>query len=314
MTGSWVLRSEMWPPVMGRPGLTQGRYGNAGNLELVAPAVDDGLWVGWFNSDSHDDRTTTRSRAWSGALRFARGRRYRTADIAQLDAGPDWLEVVALSQAGEVVRHVWSPESGFLEQEVTQVGVRDVSGLVLDPAGMHHLAIVAEDGIVTVLSAGAAEHPRWSPQIREVGSSEGGVSAVWHGQHLDLLVSSEGRNIVVCDDVELDCGPATPWARLILVAGQRFILVPTENGLPSPNHANHRDIPCFPIAGSAAAASPVKLDDATALGIVIRRGNHLIYTRIHPAKGQSTRYQAEPVHAEIWDTDGAPASLHRGVT
>ena len=49
--GDRILVREAWPEVTGRPGLTQGRYGAMGNLELVAPAVDDGLWVGWFNRD-----------------------------------------------------------------------------------------------------------------------------------------------------------------------------------------------------------------------------------------------------------------------
>jgi hypothetical protein len=55
--GGRTLLRDAWPEVTGRPGLTHGRYGAVGNLELVVPAVDDGLWVGWFNCDPVESHT-----------------------------------------------------------------------------------------------------------------------------------------------------------------------------------------------------------------------------------------------------------------
>jgi hypothetical protein len=66
--GHRAILREAWPEVAGRPGLTQGRYGAAGNLELVVPAVDDGLWVGWFNRDPVESHAGAAVQRWSGAL------------------------------------------------------------------------------------------------------------------------------------------------------------------------------------------------------------------------------------------------------
>lgn len=51
------LSERPLPPVTGSVGITQGGYGDRGNLELVAPDPDDGFWVFWFNGDALEHRS-----------------------------------------------------------------------------------------------------------------------------------------------------------------------------------------------------------------------------------------------------------------
>lgn len=128
--GHLELVREAWPPVAGRPGLTQGRYGAA---------------VG----------------AWSGALKFASGHQYVSADVTQVDAGPDFLEVVALTTDGTVRRHVWSPGPGFVDHGELAHSAVSCSGVVQSPAdGSLHVAVTGHDSRVRVLvSTPASSYP-----------------------------------------------------------------------------------------------------------------------------------------------------------
>jgi len=181
-----------WPPVAGRPGLAQGRYGQRGNLELVVPAVDDGLWVGWFNTDLDETFTGAAVQRWSGALRFAPGHRYVSADVTQVDAGPDHLEVVALTDDGTLRRHVWSPQHGFVDHGALAVAVACCSALVQDPArGDLHVATVGHDGRVRLLWARAGStYPSLAFDVVTTAMSEmQTVAAAWHDDHLDLVTT-----------------------------------------------------------------------------------------------------------------------------
>ena len=146
------LVRQAWPPVAGRPGLTQGRYGTTGNLELVAPAVDDGLWVGWFNLDPEETWSGAAVGAWSAASRFASGHRYVSADVTQVDAGPDFLEVVALTTDGTVRRHVWSPGPGFVDHGELARSVTSCSALVQLPDGTLCVTMTGPEDRVRVLA------------------------------------------------------------------------------------------------------------------------------------------------------------------
>ncbi len=124
-----------------------------GNLELVAPAVDDGLWVGWFNLDPEETWSGAAVGAWSAASRFASGHRYVSADVTQVDAGPDFLEVVALTTDGTVRRHVWSPGPGFVDHGELARSVTSCSALAQLSDGSLSLTITGPDGQVRVLAA-----------------------------------------------------------------------------------------------------------------------------------------------------------------
>lgn len=147
------LVREPWPPVAGRPGLAQGRYGAEGNLELVVPAVDDGIWVGWFNLDLHETWSGAAIGAWSGALKFAGGHRYVSADVTQVDAGPDFLEVIALTTDGVVRRHVWSPGPGFVDHGELARSVVSCTALVQMADGTLSLALTRRDGLRRIVTA-----------------------------------------------------------------------------------------------------------------------------------------------------------------
>lgn len=98
----------------GVPGLVQGAYGAAGNLELVVPDHEDGLWVFWFNADPPGTEPVggIESGQWSAGLAFATGARYDAAAIHQTRRGPDFLEVIAATD-GLVESWYWSPGPGF---------------------------------------------------------------------------------------------------------------------------------------------------------------------------------------------------------
>lgn len=308
------LHREPWPPTAGRPGLAQSRYGTQGNIELVAPAVDDGLWVGWFNSDADDDRSTTRTRSWSGALRFGRGRRYVSADITQLAVGPNWLEVVGLTDKGELARHVWSPAHGFVEQSILRTGVRDHSVLVVAPDGCHHLAVLDDDGVV-VLSGQPTAAPRWDPHERRCGVGENGVSAAWHGDHLDVMTTMAGRNVLDCHGSTRDAGPASVWTRFVVgKAGRRVVCAgsTTELSLTMPGSVRTDQIAVF---ADAAAAAVVTLDDRAAIHLVARRGDRLTHLRQGAVSDVGPDgWEEVPLETEVWVPATYSGTVHREVT
>ncbi len=313
-TNAAHLHREPWPPTAGRPGLAQGRYGTQGNVELVVPAVDDGLWVGWFNGDTEDDRSTTRSRSWSSALRFGRGRSYVSADITQLAVGPDWLEVVALTDNGELVRHVWSPEQGFVEQPLLRTDVRDHSALVVAPDGCHHLAVLDDDGVI-VLSGEPTAAPRWEPDERRVGAGDHGVSAAWHDDHLDVMTTAAGRTVVRCIGSTHDAGPARAWARLVVGDADRRVVFADSTGdlrLTTSGSVRGNRIPAL---ADRAAAAIVTLDGQEAIHLVTRLGEQLT----HLVQGEAPSVGAESweqrrLRAEVWVPAGHAGTVHRDVT
>lgn len=311
-----ILHREGWPPVAGRPGLAQGRYGAQGNLELVAPAVDDGLWVGWFNSDPHDDRSTVRSRSWSGALRFGRGRRYVSADVTQLDVGPDWLEVIALTDGGDLVRHVWSPQSGFVEQPILRSAVRDHSCIVVGPDGCHHLAVLDADGTVVVLSGHPVAAPGWEPVELRVGVSDSAVGAEWHVDHLDVVTSSQGRAQVLCELADKSRGPDASWSRAITGDERRRMLVADHGGNWSMVGPGSIELVGVSASADAAAAAVVTLDERASVHLVLRRDQGLVHASTPVAAVDAGIYPwvERVLLAEVWVSRDHRGTVHRAVT
>lgn len=154
--GSLVHRVEGdVPPLAGTPGLVQGVYGRRGNLELVAPDPEDGLWVFWFNNDEPESEPAPGARpgCWSAGLRFARGRRYEAAAIVQSRHGPDWLEVAATAE-GLLRRFTWRPETGFTEEGDSWPAVGPAAAVETSDWFLHVAAAQPGSGVAIRSTAG----------------------------------------------------------------------------------------------------------------------------------------------------------------
>ncbi len=315
-----VLLREPWPPVAGVPGLAQGRYGSAGNLELVAPAVDGGIWVGWFNSDPTERYAGAALGRWSGALRFAAGHSYASARIAQVDPGPDWLEVVALTTDGTLRRHVWSPDDGFVDHGPVTLRAASSSAILPDPAdGSLLLAVAGSDGTARLLRAepGAAYPALDFVEVGVVpGSDVRGVDAGRHGDHLDVLTVAAGGAVT------LDCGGqsvrvavgATGAALAVGPRGDRRVVTTGRSGAT----LLAVDPPTEPSVGSAvglgqaaaAALAQVHRAGRAEWHVVGRQGDRLVHRWWSEPAGEDLP-PGRPVAAEVWADPGS-RSAHRG--
>jgi len=147
-------------PAHGTHGLAQSRYGARGNLELVVPDREDGLWVYWRNTADEDVRPGAVAGGWSAGLHFGVGRRYDHAAVLQTRHGPDFVEVVAGAD-GRVERTFWSPGDGFSQPEHAWDGD---GALTLHEAPEHPWPIRASCATGTFV-ADTARYPTlaWSP-------------------------------------------------------------------------------------------------------------------------------------------------------
>lgn len=145
-----------FPPLHGGVSLIQGRYGQRGNFELVAPDVRDGLWVFWFDNDEPGPGV------WSSGLRFAEGRRFDDVCMAQSSHGPNHLEVIARSET-RVHRYRWSPDLGFTEEEpLPAPPAAGRVSLVEAADGLLHAAVPVAASGVARLVADPSAYPRLS--------------------------------------------------------------------------------------------------------------------------------------------------------
>jgi hypothetical protein len=331
-TGGRALLREAWPEVAGRPGLTQGRYGAAGNLELVVPATDDGLWVGWFNHDPVESHAGAAVRHWSGALRFARGHRYRSADITQVDAGPDFLEVVARTTDGALRRHVWSPGPGFVDHGELAADVASCSAVVQSPAdGSLQVAVAGRDGRVRLLRASPGPaYPTLAFEAADPGIEEAGaVDAAWHTDHLDLVtVGGDGRARLWCADAggaEATPGPVRDVRLVTGPGGGRLLAALGPDGRATLRHLDEPGDPGVDLGeADDLVAAPVQVGGEAGCHVVTRRGRRLWHHRIPAAgtgaagsgaasTGQADSHQADSrsVEARVWAAPGT-ATAHRG--
>ena len=159
------LISAPLPALTGIAGLAQGHYGTAGNLELVAPGADGGLWVFWFNADAVDRRSGAAAGEWSGGLHFAGPAPVAAARITQLDAGPDFLEVVALT-GSDARRHCWTPAGGFTDRGAVASTVSARSECA-EAGGDLHLLTVDATGTVRRHRASLEDYPDLSWRTTE---------------------------------------------------------------------------------------------------------------------------------------------------
>ena len=155
--GAYVShRAEPFPPLAGSASVCQGVYGEVGNLELVAPDPEDGIWVFWNNTSRVDVPAGPQSGQWSGGLRFMQGNRFEAVVVLQSVRGPAFLELVARS--GPVVhRIVWSPEGFAGHGPIASNACGDPSLLEL-PEGQLH-ALVPTDAEIMHLVAKPSSYP-----------------------------------------------------------------------------------------------------------------------------------------------------------
>lgn len=307
-----VVSTEPWPPVTGRPGIAQGRYGDNGNLELVACATDHGLWVGWWNADDHESHAGTAVGCWSGALHFAAGHQYESAAITQVRPGPDFLEVVAQTVDGQLRRHVWTPETGFLDHGTVATGIRSHCGVLEDTDGSLLVATAAGDRVDVRRADHPAAYPRADFTVVDRYAVPGlvrSLDAVGHGTHLDLLL---GYLDGVC---ELRCGStrtiiATEVTDARLAAGVRgrVAVLRTADGQALGVQLDDGDRTCALGPADSVAVSPVALTDHS-WEIVTRRGPVL---RHHVLTDTLEIGSQDPVEARVWPTAGGPPVHRRG--
>lgn len=312
--GDRILLREAWPEVTGRPGLAQGRYGAAGNLELVVPAVDGGLWVGWFNCDPVESYSGAAIQRWSGALRFAHGHRYVSADVTQVDAGPAFLEVVALTTGGILRRHVWSPEPGFVDHGELTGEIVSCSAVVQNPVdGSLQLAVAGLDGRVRILQASpGAAYPAMTFEVVDPGIAGAvTVDAAWHDDHLDL-VTVGGDELVhlwcaawgsadaaVCPAIAARLVVEPDGGRLVVALGPTGRVIAQRLGEPADEGIDLG-------VADALVAAPVRLDERADCHVVTRRGRQLWHQRTVQA-----RALARAIEAEVW-VEPETRTAHRG--
>lgn len=311
-----------WPPTMGRPGLVQGSYGVAGNLELVVPAEDDGLWVGWFNNDPTESFQGAAIGRWSGVLRFASGARYVAAEVTQVEAGPDYIEVVAQTVDGELRRHVWSPDAGFVEQEKLATRIAATSALVVSSAvpgdGEFRIALIRTDGqLVEFRGQVGPSYPKVAfteaaiqTTKAEASTASVDIDAAWHAGHLDIVVVSEGRATLRCSLVAAggtDLGPARAARIVIGSDGDPRIVVLDGEGHAQVRGGTDDPWDLGPAEGVALAA--VRRNERVHTDVVLRRGEVLWHAGLSAERLGSQALQR--VRAEVWAADGQ-TEIHRG--
>src|SRR5579875_1131917 len=172
-----AVQVESLPAALGSPGLTQGAYGDAGNLELVLPAAAGGFWCLWFNADPVDHRKGAVRHNWSRPLHVP-GFYCTSARIAQSVSGPRFLEAVTVAD-GALWRQHWTPDDGFVDDGPITVDGEPVGDIVTSSALVEHgdsmhLLAVAEDGRLLQLHAGIGGYPslRWSLVELDTGATD----------------------------------------------------------------------------------------------------------------------------------------------
>lgn len=308
---------ERWPPSAGRLGFAQGGYGERGNLELVTCDPQDGLWVGWFNTDRAEHRAGAPLGRWSSALRFGQGHRYVAAGILQVEAGPDWIESLGLTDQGELRRLVWSPQDGYVDRGVIAVGVRHVTRLERTPGG-EHICVIAEQGTATVLRASPrADYPELEWVREDLGPVDGVLldSAV-HDGHIDLMAGRAGSEITVsCQGERLIARSGTTgrfarrgseWVAAFIADGEATVC-PSDTG------------PVLLGPADALEVASVGLDGVFSWHVMTRRGSGLVH---HHQQCDATSGPPGSRPAEIewasrtvvsyqWVTGPRPATIHR---
>lgn len=321
-----ILLREPTPPVTGSPGLTQGVYGDAGNLELLVPAREGGMWVFWWNADPEDHQQGAAQGEWSGGLHLFAGHPVGVARISQVILGPRYLEVLAVSD-GQLYRLYWAPETGFVEQGVIHADIVDVTAPVETVRGLEALAVRAE-GSVLHLRGDASAYPRitWRTEPFRAAARAAAVRAGRDGL--------EAATVDTTGKAGLWRRAAAGWHPVAELAGRWG-----EVSLPAATAARrHMSALASPVlvrddGGGVAVASfggasgPQPLEDwgpvdalttaATDLGggridVVMRRGTELLHAHLTSLDDGASWRASTPtlIMSTLWTTDPG-AAVHR---
>ena len=316
------------PPTVGRPGVTQGRYGERGNLELVVPAASGGFWVFWWNADPVDHRSGAVRGRWSGGLHRqlpGRGDGDRVARIAQVRPGPDFLEVLAL-RAGAVRRLHWTPQDGFVDDGDVATGCADVSAPVEAGAALVVLTVGADGGLAQGSAALGSSYPdlawTWKPVALPVRARRASLAASVSGDELlAAVVAGDGR---VLTGERPAAGwrwgePAAPepMTDAVVVAhgsDARLVACGRGGGLLTAARTGPEWSGMSPVAGdpggwTAVAAAATNLDGEPIV-VVGRRGGVLWQGWLHEEPGGLRLTGAEALRSRVWLEPGQP--VHRG--
>lgn len=272
------------PPLAGSAGLTQGAYGDVGNLELVSPAADGGLWVFWFNADEVEHRQGAARRCWSGGLHVFAGHEVTAARISQVASGPRFLEALALTADAELHRLYWTPTEGFVHAGVLAPDVVAASATV-EAHGALHVLVVGLDATVSHLQAPLAGYPavRWTSR-----SIAPRASALALGPDLSAVLVVDGQAHVLRYDDRWQPARTVPgpW-RDIALAGEYVLGLDADGRFAG-------------IEARAIAATPTTLDGGR-IDVVLSVADGLVH--LH-GDGRSWS-SPHRIRSDVWLEDGA---------
>lgn len=207
-TGQLQLSEHPLPPVTGSVSITQGAYGDRGNLELVAPHPDDGFWVFWFNGDALEHRAGAARGHWNSGLHVPTGSRLQSARISQVPFGPNFLEVVGRVESGSLHRWYWTPSDGFLAGgTVAATAGAGLARLVASPDRLTTMHVAAAG--VEVLRSGVERYPALS----------------WHASQVPVHGAATSVDL---DVAQPDGGQSVPALGLVVVGSRAHLLRPVR--------------------------------------------------------------------------------------
>ncbi|MGC5395232.1 hypothetical protein ACPXCP_05700 [Streptomyces sp. DT20] len=318
------LRTALPPESRGGLGLTQGRYGARGNLELMLCDERDGLWVLWFNCDPETaapDPGGPPPGEWSGGLRFATGHRYDEVTVVQSGHGPHHLEIVARSGATPH-RLRWSPEAAFTVEAPPPGGAASSVAEAEGPDGVLWVGALGVDGVPRLFRADTTAYPRLTWREEPAAPSRR-VDGLWNG--MLLLPGSGGeRPGIVLTGAAAGTYLGPSGAPHPLPGAETAAAVTGPDGEPlvylwtggpwldvlRPGHSGDgRRLP-LPGSGRVTALAATALAHAEgSTDLVVRRGGQLWHLR-DPGPGGTA--SATPVVSRLSATaTGEPRPVHR---
>ncbi|MGW7276125.1 hypothetical protein ACWGH5_37135 [Streptomyces sp. NPDC054864] len=315
-----------FPPLLGSPGLVQGRYGARGNLELVVPDPHDGLWVFWHNNDPEGPDAGPAPGpppgCWSGGLHFAGGRRYTSAAVIQSTHGPDHLELLAGTGAA-VHRLRWSPEQAFTHEGTLPVRPAGAPALAEGADGTLHAAVPLPGGGVArltalpdvypklawkvtamhrlppsaVVSAAIAADGAFSAEPAVVAATRGGELLMWQG-------AGPGKSIgSVTDAAHVAVVTVRDTLRCYASSGDDRVHVQDANGHSWP------DVP-LPGSGPVRGIAATRVHyDTGRTELAVQRGSALLH--LVQEGGPQGEWHIGAASSRVFPGPGIPEGVHR---
>lgn len=320
-----LVVTEVLPPVRGAPGLAQGAYGDAGNLELVVPDRERGFWCFWWNADPVDSQASTLVGAWSGGLHVDGGR-LDAVRVTQVQSGPRFLEVAGVG-GDALLRWYWTPSDGFVSAGTVATSVLSASAVVEDDDHRLHAIVVGTAGTVTHLSAPPDGYPEVTWDAHAVDDQPGGTSVdlvpAPGGGLLALLVGGDGRARCLHNDGRWreEPGPPGTWRTASLVGGDAVMAVGLDRsgGLQVARRDGRGWTEPVPARGPEDRQVLADLEHVTAaatsleggrVDVVVSGGGRLWHLSARTDQAVTGPWSCDEVVSRVWCT-GEPATLHR---